>query len=65
VPEKKLAVLGTSKPPKVKVTVNGDYSFVTTVASRGGKYLTAFSKARREESGLSAGDPIEVTLSEA
>lgn len=64
-PEKKLTELGASKRPKVKVTVNGDYSFVTTVASRGGKYFIAFSKARREENGLSAGHPIQVTLSEA
>ncbi|MCH8627496.1 DUF1905 domain-containing protein [Arsenicicoccus piscis] len=55
VPAEVLAELGPSKKPRVRVTLNGDYSFETTVASRGEKYLIAFSKARRDETGLQAG----------
>lgn len=57
VPPDVLAGLGSSKRPKVRVTLNNDYVFETTIASRAGKYLIAFSKARREETGLGAGAP--------
>ena len=62
VPPDVLSSLGESKKPKVRVTLNGSYTFDTTIASRGGRYLIAFSKARREESGLGAGDSVQVDL---
>lgn len=61
-PAATLAELGGSKKPRVTVTLNGEYSFVTTVASRGGRYLIAFSKARREETGFAAGGALTVGL---
>ena len=62
VPVEVLDKLGTSRRPKVRITLNGSYSFESTVASRGGKYLIAFSKARRDETGLGAGDAIDVDI---
>ena len=62
VPPDVLTALGESKRPKVRVTLNGSYTFDTTVASRGGRSLITFSKARREESGLGAGDSVQVDL---
>ncbi len=62
VPEDILAQLGAGKRPAVQVDVNG-YRFQATIASMGGKYLIAFSAARRAESGIAGGDMIEVALS--
>lgn len=62
VPPKNLEEISSSKKPKIRATLNDGYQFETTVASRGGKYLLSFSKARREESGFSAGDTITVNL---
>lgn len=62
VPVENLQALGESKKPKVKVMLNGTYEYETTVASRSGKYLLTFSKARRQESGLEPGDSVMVHL---
>jgi len=61
VPNELLAELGAGKRPAVQVDVNG-YRFQATIASMGGRYLIAFSAARRSESGIAGGDAIEVTL---
>jgi uncharacterized protein YdeI (YjbR/CyaY-like superfamily) len=61
VPEKNMKELGESKKPAVKVDVAG-YSYASTVAVMGGKYMIALSKANREAAGLKAGDKVEVTL---
>jgi hypothetical protein len=52
---------GAGKRPPVTVTVNG-YSYRSTVASMGGRYLLPFSAERRSESGISGGDAIDVEL---
>jgi len=61
VPDQVLADLGSSKKPAVTVTV-GDYSYFSTIGSRGGGYLIPLSAAHRNALGLSAGDEVEVTL---
>jgi hypothetical protein len=61
VPEAVVAALGRGKRPAVLVEVNG-FRFRSTVAPMGGKFLIPFSAARREESGISGGDAVEVTL---
>jgi uncharacterized protein YdeI (YjbR/CyaY-like superfamily) len=61
VPAKNIAELGESKKPAVKVNVAG-YSYPSTVAVMGGKYMVSLSKAHREAAGLKAGDKVEVTL---
>jgi hypothetical protein len=61
VPADIVDALGAGKRPPVTVTVNG-YTYRSTVASMGGKYLLPFSAERRSESGISGGDAIDVEL---
>jgi hypothetical protein len=61
VPAAVLEALDAGKRPPVVVTVNG-YSYRSTVAPMGGKYLLPFSAERRGESGISGGDAIDVEL---
>lgn len=59
VPPANLAELGGGKKPAVTVSIGG-YSYASTVAVMGGKYLIPLSKAHREASGLKGGDTVEV-----
>ena len=61
VPEANILELGAGKKPAVQVDASG-YVYSSTVAVMGGKHMIAFSAAHRAASGLSGGDPIEVTL---
>lgn len=61
VPDDVVSALGDRKNPQVKVTVPG-YSYRTTVATRGGRFMLALSAGHRAAAGLSAGDEVEVTL---
>jgi uncharacterized protein YdeI (YjbR/CyaY-like superfamily) len=45
----------------VKIYLPG-YSYRTTVAVMGGKFMIPLSAAHRTAAGLKAGDPVEVTL---
>ena len=62
VPPEVIAELGTSKKPRVKVTLNGSYSYSYTVAVMGGEYMIGFNQERREASGIQPGQEITVTL---
>jgi hypothetical protein len=61
VPEKVVEELAAGKKPKVRVTVNG-YTYRSSIASMGGKFMIGLSAERREQSGLKGGDKIDVTL---
>jgi hypothetical protein len=61
VPAEMVEALGGGKRAAVVVTVNG-FEYRSTVASMGGRFLLPFSAARREESGISGGDAIDVEL---
>jgi hypothetical protein len=61
VPDDVVARLGGSKKPAVRVTIGG-YSYRTTVASMYGGFIFPLSSEHRAASGLSADDPVEVTL---
>ena len=61
VPADVVAALGAGKRPPVVVNVNG-FSYRSTVAPMGGKFLIPFSAARRQDSGIGGGDAIEVDL---
>ena len=61
VPPEILTELGAGKRPHVQVSV-GDYRFTTTIGAMSGMALISLSKARREESGLQAGQAIHVDL---
>ena len=61
VPPEIVDQLGGGKRPAVNVTV-GSFSYRSTVASMGGKYLIPLSAARRAEAGVKGGDTVEVAL---
>jgi len=61
VPPEVVEGLGGGKKPAVIVTI-GSYSYRSTIAVMGGKFLIPLSSERRAESGLKGGDPVEVDL---
>jgi hypothetical protein len=61
VPPDVVEALGAGKRPPVVVNVNG-FSYRSTVAPMGGKFLIPFSAARRQDSGIRGGDAVEVDL---
>lgn len=62
VPPEVLEALGGGKRPPVNVTVNGDFSYRSTIATMGGRYLIAFSSDKRAATGLQGGETITVDL---
>ncbi len=61
VPDEIVEALGGGKKPPVKVTI-GSYTYRSTIASMGGRFMLPVSKANRDEAGIQAGDEIEVQL---
>ena len=61
VPAESVEALGTGKRPPVVVTIQG-FSYRSSVAVMGGRFLVPLSAERREAAGVSAGDEVEVTL---
>ena len=53
--------LGGGKKPAVVVTI-GSYSYRSSIAVMGGKYLIPLSAERRAESGIRGGDDVQVEL---
>jgi hypothetical protein len=62
VPEEEVLALDGGKRPAVTVTFGSGFSYRTTVAPMGGRYLIPVSAEIRQEAGLSAGDEVTVTL---
>ena len=61
VPPEVVASLGSSKRPAVRVTIN-DYTYRSTVASLGGKFMLPVSAEVRERAGVAAGDEVDVEI---
>jgi hypothetical protein len=61
VPEKVVAALGSSKRPPVRATING-FTYRTSVASMGGKFMLGVPPEFREGAGVAAGDTVEIDL---
>jgi hypothetical protein len=61
VPKEVVTALGPSKRPAVSVTING-FTYRTTVASMGGRYLIPVSGDVRHSAGIAAGDQVEVGI---
>src|SRR5262245_34353789 len=61
VPDEVVSALGPSKRPPVRVTI-GDYSYRSSVASMGGVYMLGISAEVRQNTGVAAGDEIEIDL---
>lgn len=62
VPPEVVESLGKTKRPAVTVTIDGRYTYRSTVAPMGGKFLIPFASEHREATGLNAGDEVEVSL---
>jgi hypothetical protein len=61
VPPQIVADLGGRKRPAVRVTING-YTYRSTVASMGGRFMLPLSAEHRAEAGVAAGDQVDVDL---
>lgn len=61
VPPDVVAALGQSKKPAVRVTING-YTYRSTVATMGGRFMLPVSAEVRAGAGVSAGEEIEVSV---
>jgi hypothetical protein len=61
VPDEIVEALGGGGHPKVVATLN-DYTYRTSVARMGDGYWFGLAAARGAESGLKAGDEVQVTL---
>jgi hypothetical protein len=61
VPEEVVERLGGGGHPKVSVTVNG-FTFRTSIAKMGGRFLLGVSVERRAQSGIEAGQVCDVDV---
>jgi hypothetical protein len=61
VPEEIVEKLNAGKKPAVKITI-GAYSYRSTVASMGGKYMLPLSAEHRAGAAVQAGDTVEVEI---
>lgn len=61
VPGKVVEGLGAGKRPAVLVTING-YSYRSTVAPMGGRFMLPISAEHREGAGVAAGDEVDVDI---
>jgi hypothetical protein len=62
VPDAVVEAFGSGKRPAVAVTINGRYTYRSTVAPMGGEYWIPLSAENREAAGVAAGDEVEVAL---
>ena len=61
VPDDVVAALGTSKRPRVRVTM-GSYTYRSTVAPMHGRFMLPVSAEVRAGAGVAAGDELDVDL---
>jgi hypothetical protein len=61
VPAKVVAALGSSKRPPVRATING-FTYRSTVAVMGGKFMLGISNDVRKSAGVEAGETVDVDL---
>jgi bacteriocin resistance YdeI/OmpD-like protein/uncharacterized protein DUF1905 len=61
VPAAVVAKLGSSKKPAVSVTIKG-YTYRSTVASMGGRFMLPVSAEVREAAGVAARDEVDVAV---
>ena len=62
VPEDVVLGFGRGKRVPVVVTIDGGYTYRSTIASMGGRFLLSFNAETRAATGRGAGDEIEVAL---
>jgi hypothetical protein len=62
VPEDVVLAFGRGKRVPVVVTIDGDYTYRTTIGVMGGRHLVSFNAETRKRTGRGAGDEIDVEL---
>ena len=62
VPDDVVASFGRGKRVPVSVTIDDGYTYATTIASMGGRFLVSFNAATRAATGRGAGDEVDVRL---
>ncbi|GAA1477643.1 hypothetical protein GCM10009623_20890 [Nocardioides aestuarii] len=62
VPEDVVLGFGRGKRVPVVVTIDGGYTYRTTVGVMGGRYLVSFNAETRKQTGRAAGDEVHVRL---
>jgi len=55
-------VPGRGKRVPVIVTIDGSYTYKTTIGVMGGRYLVSFNAETRKQTGRAVGDEVEVEL---
>lgn len=61
VPPEIVAGLGSSKRPPVRATING-YTYRSSIASMGGRFLLSVSADVRDKAGVKAGDEVDIDV---
>ena len=61
VPDEIVEALGSGRRPPVTVTVNG-YTYRSTVAVMGGRYMVSLSAEHRAGAGVAGGDEVDVEI---
>jgi len=61
IPPDVITKLGTSKKPAVQVTLKG-YTYRSTVAVMGGKFMVSVSADVREKAGVAGGETVDVQI---
>ena len=61
VPDEVVTSLGSSKKPAIRVTLRG-YTYRTTVAVMGGRFLIPVSAEIRANAGVAGGDQVDVEI---
>ncbi len=61
VPPEVVSALGQSRKPAVRVTING-YTYRSTVATMGGRFMLPVSAEVRASAGIAAGEEVEVNI---
>lgn len=62
VPEEVVLGFGRGKRVPVVVTIDGGFTYATTIGVMGGRYLISFNAATRKATGRGAGDEVEVEV---
>ena len=62
VPEDIVVGFGRGKRVPVIVTIDGGYTYKTTIGVMGGRYLVSFNAETRKNTGRGAGDAVDVEL---
>lgn len=62
VPEDVVLAFGRGKRVPVVVTIDGGYTYTTTIGVMGGRYLVSYNAETRKQTGRGAGDEVEVEL---